>query len=142
MTKKELKTGMFGKENDGELFVIVGDRIIYEGGCYADISDLNENLEWCDDAHICELYECKCFDEVKDGSATLIWKREEQKSEKAAERKDAITITVDEFLKVAEKVNVEWMRVAEEKGDMDLVGAIVGIQNTTFAAHLAAELFG
>ena len=142
MTKKELKTGMFGKENDGELFVIVGDRIIYEGGAYEDIPDLNDNLEWEDDCYICELYECDCFANIHDGSANVIWKRNEKKAEKATERKDAITITVDEFLKVAEKVNAEWMRVAEEKGDMDLVGAIVGIQNTTFAAHLAAELFG
>ena len=152
MTKKDLVSGMFGKASDGEIFVIAGSRVIFESGTYNDIDDLNDKLEFTDcgfpcGAHIESLYEGHCFDEVRDGNAKLIWKREEAKKEVKAAKpeaksEDAITITIDEFLKVAEKVNKEWMEVAEQKDGMNAITAMIGLQNTTFAAHLAAELFG
>ena len=142
MTKKDLVSGMFGNDSDGDLFVVAGSILMYEDGLYDDIADMDDNMKFPSGAHIAELYEAKCFAAIRDGNATVIWKREEEKPEAAEKPTGAITITVEEFLKVAEKVNAEWMRVAEEKEDMGIVGAIVGIQNTTFAAHLASELFG
>ena len=146
MTKKDLVSGMFGKDSEGDIFVIAGDKVIFECGTYNDIDDLNEEFEFTDcgigcGAYIDSLYDAKCFEEVKDGNATLIWKREAKKEEKPTKNKGAITITEAEFAKIAAKVNDEWMRIAEEKGDTDIVNAIITVQNATFAAHRAAELF-
>ena len=145
MANVELKTGMLGKENDGEVFVVVGDHLLYEGGCYEDIADLNDKLEWNDDGYITELYEGKCFDDVHKGGATLIWQRGDDET-KPTETPKSITITIDEFLDVADKVNGEFMRVGEEldKGKGVFGGmsnAIMGLQNVTFAAMLADALF-
>jgi hypothetical protein len=144
MTKKDLVSGMFGKDNEGSVFVVAGSRLIFEEGTYNDFDDMNDALEFvlCG-AYVESLYEAACFDEVKDGNAKLIWKREEKKEEKPTKSNGAITITEAEFAEISEKVNAEWMRIAAEQGKDDgIVNSLITIQNATFAAHLAAELFG
>lgn len=143
MTKKDLVSGMFGKDNEGSIFVIAGSRLIFEEGTYNDFDDMTDDLKfWFCGASVESLYEATCFDEVKDGNAKLIWKRGEQKEEKPTKADGAITITEAEFREIAAKVNAEWLRVAAEKDTEAIVSTIVTTQNATFAAHLAAELFG
>lgn len=94
----ELKTGMFGIENDGECFVVVGDLIVYEGGRYEDVDTFNNygdiegwmahfdkdgNLITAEDGgyeitpHIDKLFgvgTVTCFNQVKSGEYKPIWK--------------------------------------------------------------------
>lgn len=53
MTKKDLKTGMFGRTNMNEWFVVVDDRLVYESGGYDFINEMDDNLSfdagWCID---------------------------------------------------------------------------------------------
>lgn len=141
MAIPELKTGMLGKENDGELFVVVGDHILYEGGCYKDIANLDENLEFIDGGHICELYEGKCFADVKDGTATLIWKRDAEKTTEHTQN-GAITITSDQFLEAVKEANEKFMEVAKKNPGNPMVDVVMGIQNLAFGGLIGAVLFG
>lgn len=43
--RKHLKNGVFGRMDNGMLFVIVNDKFIYKNGEYDLVSDVNENLE-------------------------------------------------------------------------------------------------
>lgn len=53
MTKADLKTGMFGRTNKHEWFVVVDDRLVYEDGGYDFIEEMDYNLSfevgWCID---------------------------------------------------------------------------------------------
>jgi len=65
----KLTTGMFGKESDGDLFVVVGDNIVYQRGMQEDVDDTT----WYH--NIVALYDCKCFRQIEDGRAKVIWER-------------------------------------------------------------------
>lgn len=145
MTKCDLRNGMFGKDNDGEIFVVVGDKLIYEGGKYSDFDDMNDNMEYDPKNHVCEVHEATCFKQVKDGYSKLIWKRpepkvEESKSEECEEGK--ITVTEDEFLEAVKKGNEVWMEVAKKTPGDDIVNLVMGMQNMTFGSVIASILFG
>ena len=53
MTKADLKTGMFGRTNMHQWFVVVYDKLVYEDGGYDRIEDMDDNLSfdvgWCID---------------------------------------------------------------------------------------------
>ncbi len=67
----ELTTGMFGKNDEGELFVIVNDLIVYQKGTWDWVSDIAEGITTVD-----ALYESDCFTRVKEGKAKVIWERD------------------------------------------------------------------
>ncbi|MBR0340781.1 MAG: hypothetical protein IJH64_00750 [Oscillospiraceae bacterium] len=74
-----LTDGIFGKERTSGLFVVVGDKMIYESGGYDRIGDFDANLE-CSGSHIDEIYgNAVSFDHIKHGRAVTIWKRKEIK---------------------------------------------------------------
>jgi hypothetical protein len=144
MTKSDLRNGMFGKMNDGDIFVVVDDKLIYEGGQLNLISEMSENMEFGDDAKVIELYEARCFNQVKDGRGKLIWKRTEPKveaKEEAKGEKTVVTITEDEFFEVVKKANEIFMEVGEEVPGSELAQTMMGLQNITFGAVIASVLF-
>lgn len=53
MTKADLKTGMFGRTNMHQWFVVVYDKLVYEDGGYDRIEEMDDNLSfevgWCID---------------------------------------------------------------------------------------------
>ena len=72
-----LTDGIFGKERTSGLFVVAGDKMIYESGGYDRIGDFNANLE-CSCSHIDEIYgNAVSFDHIKFGRVVTIWKRKE-----------------------------------------------------------------
>jgi hypothetical protein len=74
-----LADGIFGKNNASGLFVVVGDKMIYESGGYDRIINFNANLEG-PFSHIDEIYgNAVSFDSIKYGCAVTIWKRKEIK---------------------------------------------------------------
>lgn len=143
MTVKELKTGMFGMDTNGEAFVIADDKVIFEGGKYNDINDLDENLMFYEDDGIAALYEARCFQQVKDGRGKLIWKRDESREEEDESEDGVVTITEDEFFEVVKKANEKFMEISKKcptphDGVLDLA---LGMQNMTFGALVSAVLF-
>lgn len=46
-TKEDIKTGMFGVMDNGNKFVIVNDRIVYQHGPFDELYSLNDNFEMC-----------------------------------------------------------------------------------------------
>lgn len=73
-----LTDGIFGKERTSGLFVVVGDKMIYESGGYDRIGDFDANLE-ASASHIDEIYgNAVSFDNIKCGRAVTTWKRKEK----------------------------------------------------------------
>lgn len=79
----KLTTGMFGVEDDGDMFVVVNNLIVYRDGCWEDVSDMEVDSDF-----IVALYDCRCFNDIEDGSATVIWKRETEDTEEGKEVKE------------------------------------------------------
>lgn len=72
-----LTDGIFGKERISGLFVVVGDKMIYESGGYDRICDFDANLE-SSASRIDEIYgNAISFNSIKFGRAVTIWKRKE-----------------------------------------------------------------
>lgn len=144
-TKSDLRDGMFGKfENDNDVFVVVGNRLIYQDGCYDDLFDMTDNLE-IDGFKIIVLYEADCFDDVHDGTARVIWERkEETPDESTPESKldGAITITSEQFLEAVKKANEKFMRVAKDTPGNPLIDVVIGVQNLAFGRLIGDVLFG
>lgn len=46
MTKADLKTGMFGVTSDGDKFVVVNEKIVYQKGCFDLVRFLNNDLSF------------------------------------------------------------------------------------------------
>lgn len=67
----ELTTGMFGKDEKGDLFVIVNDLIVYQKGTWDWLEDIVDGIVTVD-----ALYKSNCFNRVKDGKAKVIWERD------------------------------------------------------------------
>lgn len=139
MTKQELKNGMFGVDSHGEVFVVAGDKLIYECGQYDNISEMTDNLEFATNK-IVELHEATCFNEVNYGRSLLIWKRNEHEGVEADKSK--ITITEEEFLEVVKEANELFMSIGNKVPGSELADAVMGLQNITFGALLCAVLFG
>lgn len=145
MTKKELATGMFGMD-DGEVFVVAGDKLIFEGGKYNNIDDLDENLMFNEHSGIDALYEARCFQQVKDGRGKLIWKRPEpvEEAEEAPKPVDGkVTITEDEFFEIVKKANEKFMEISKKcpTPGSEMIEVAMGLQNITFGAIISAVLF-
>jgi hypothetical protein len=137
---------MFGKDDLGNIFVVVGDKLIYEEGDYFPLDQVKDDLFVSKCHSIVELHDAVCFQQVKDGNSTLIWKREEKKAEetpvKDEKPENAITITPDEFLEVVKKANEHFMEIAKEAPGAEVVDVLMGMQNLAFGALIAQTLFG
>lgn len=149
MTKKELATGMFGVDSNKEVFVVAGDKVIFECGKYNNIDDLDDNLMFNDESGIDALYEARCFQQVKDGRGKLIWKRPEptEEAEEAPKTEEgAITITEDQFFDAVKKANELFFEIGKRApGGIpggDGMEALMGLQNITFGAAIGSVLFG
>lgn len=143
MTKMELATGMFGMDK-GEVFVVAGDKLIFEGGKYNNIADLDENLMFNEEAGIDALYEARCFQQVKDGHGKLIWKREEpvKEAEEAPENEEGkVTITEDEFFEAVKKANEKFMEIGKKVPGRPELDIMMGLQNIAFGELLGLVLF-
>lgn len=106
----KLTTGMFGKEVDGDLFVVVGDAIIYQNGMREVTSDM-ENPEYYGNHKIVALYEALCFDQIKDGKAKVIWERDVNEESEYDEFDEYI-----DFLKTLSKI-IDEIIDDEDEGD-------------------------
>ena len=145
MTKSDLRNGMFGKLSDGDIFVVVNDKMIYENGQLDIIADMDEDMVFrLSGNKIMELYEADCFNAAREGRGKLIWKRTEPKVEevKSEEGKATVTITEDEFFEIVKEANELFMTVGKEVPGHELADAMMGLQNITFGGVIATVLFG
>ena len=143
MTKCDLRNGMFGVENDGEMFVVVGDKLIYEGGKYSDFDDMNDVLEFDAENYVSELHKATCFNEVKDGRSELIWKRSEPKVEEAESEEGVITITEEEFFEAVKAANKLFFEIGNKTAPVRPEAEIImGLQNIAFGELVGSVLFG
>ena len=70
----DLRTGMFGIDCDNDPFVVVGDTIVFEGGQYTHISNLDDDFCWDSGrGQIKKIVECYCFRQVKDENYDVLW---------------------------------------------------------------------
>ena len=142
MTKRDLRNGMFGVETDGEVFVVVGDKLIYEHGRYSDFDDMDDNMVFDEENSVIEIHEATCFKQVKEGNSKLIWKRPEVKGEEVKTEEAKVTITEDEFFEVVKKANELFMAIGNEKTPDDgIMTAMMGLQNIAFGALISNVLF-
>lgn len=143
MTKVELRTGMFGVDNDGEVFVVVGDKLMYENGQYDNVADMNDNLEFANH-HIIELHEATCFKMVKEGRSRLIWERPEAEEEEVESEEGKVTITEEEFEEVVKKANQKFMEISKQcpTPNDPIIELTMGLSNMAFGAIIGAVLFG
>lgn len=144
MTKKELVTGMFGVDNEGGVFVVVGDKLMYENGMYDNVADMNDSLEFVNH-HIVELHEATCFNMVSRGSSRVIWKRpEELEVEEAESEEGKVTITEEEFEEVVKKANQKFMEISKQcpTPNDPIIELTMGLSNMAFGALVGAVLFG
>ena len=109
-----LTTGMFGKEEDGDIFVVVGDLIVYKSGLWESVKDITNRSGYYGGENIVGLYDCKCFDEVEDGTATVLWERESKPAE-SEEKDEEERDVVKEFIEALE----ELATLLEGKGDKE-----------------------
>ena len=137
MTKQELVTGMFGVMDDGEVFVVAADKLIFERGQYDDIVDMNDAMEF-PNHYVTEVHEATCFKMVKEGRSRVIWKRPEPKTDDGK-----ITITEDEFFEAVKKANTKFMEISKQcpTPHDDIIELTMGMQNMTFGAIISAVLF-
>lgn len=64
--KDLLRTGIFGETNDGEVFVVVGNTLVYQNGEYDRVNSLNDELHFRSCRYICRLVEnCNSFLQYK-----------------------------------------------------------------------------
>ena len=141
MSKIKLATGMFGVDNEGEIFVVVGDKLMYENGQYDEVAELNDHLEF-PNHHIVELHEATCFKMVKEGRSRVIWKRPEPEKEAPKTEECKVTITEDEFFEIVKEANELWMNVSKDVPGGELANVVMGLQNVTFGSVIASVLFG
>lgn len=152
--KNELKSGMFGRTYpDGDLFVVAGDKLVFEGGLFDNLKEMDDNLDFVPGINgICELYEATCFQQINDGRAKLIWKREEEPKpeEKPVEPVEpvkpvdgVITITEEQFFDAVTKANDKFMEIGgQTKVEHDeMIDIMMALQNTAFGALIGAVLF-
>ena len=144
--KKYLKNGVFGEDENGDLFIVSGDYLCYQDGLQDYVSDVDDNLTLCSGREIEALYNATCFNQVKRGDCEVIWKREEKTEETPKDK--SITITMEQFFNIADKVNCKFIQIGGEVGKSkdipgaDMANLIMGLQNIAFASLLADELFG
>ena len=53
MKHPKLKTGMFGEMNNGDIFVIVNDSIVYEDGGFDELSTFDNDCLMSEDTDVC-----------------------------------------------------------------------------------------
>ena len=138
MTKSELKTGMFGvaDDMDDDIFVVVGDRLIYRSGSYDNFEDISEDLTFIDGCKIIEIHLANCFEDVEDGTSEVLWTRPIE------DDNAPITLTEEDFYAVVAKVNASIMKTAKEVNTPDDIITLTGMRNLSFASMIAGKLFG
>lgn len=141
MTKCDLRNGMFGVMDDGEVFVVAADKLIFECGQYDDIDDMTDTMEF-PNHYIDEVHEATCFNAVREGRSKVIWKRPEPKVEEVKSEEGAITITEEEFLEIVKEANELWMNVSKDVPGSELANVVMGLQNITFGSVIASVMFG
>lgn len=69
MKLPKLENGMFGEMNDGSIFVVVNDLIVYQNGCFGELFDFNNDdlsVEYAEDWSIAKLTKkAKSFNHYK-----------------------------------------------------------------------------
>lgn len=142
MTKCDLRSGMFGVMDDGEVFVVAADKLIFECGQYDDIADMNEDMEF-PNHYVEEVHEATCFKMVKEGRSRVIWKRPEPKVEEvesAESEEGKITITEDEFFEAITAANKKFFEIG--KSVRPEIEIMMGLQNIAFGELVGKFLFG
>lgn len=78
-TRKDLQTCMFGETNDGSIFVVAGNLLVFENGGYDFLYDLLEDLsfKYSDEEATIDrvVKECKSFDMYKKGYGVEVFNR-------------------------------------------------------------------
>lgn len=144
MTKSDLKNGMFGKLSDGDIFVVVDNMMIYQSGMVDIIDEMNDDMVFkLSGNKVIELYEATSFNAVEEGRCKTIWKRPEKAESEAKEAK-TVTITEEDFFNAITKANDKFMEISKEAPveNDELLMTMMGVQNMTFGAVIAAVLFG
>ena len=138
MTKSELKTGMFGitDDIDDDVFVVVGNRLVYKNGGYDNLEEVREDLTFMDGCKIIEIHLAHCFEDVENGESEVMWTRPIEADT------TPITLTEEDFYAVVAKVNAMVMKTAKEVNTPDSISTLTGMRNLTFASMIAGELFG
>ena len=82
MTKKDVRTGMFGVMDNGFRFVIADDLIVYQNGEFDYFSDVTVDLQ-LRFKKISQLYDCQSFNQLDDGingnsKFPCIWDRDKR----------------------------------------------------------------
>ena len=66
--KDLLQTGVFGETSDGEVFVVVEDKLVYQDGGFDTVALLNDELQFRSGKYICRLVkDCDSFSQYKKG---------------------------------------------------------------------------
>ena len=78
-SKKDLQSGMFGETNDGAIFVVAGDILVFEHGEYDFLNDLEEDLNFKTPDEVYRIdrvvKDCLSFDLYKKGYGTELFSR-------------------------------------------------------------------
>ena len=106
MTKKDLKTGMFGLMSNGNMFVIVGDLIVYQNGGYDEIECMKENLSFSF-YRVTYLTTARSF-------AQLEMKIKEEKDNMLYGKSNETVMTIAE---IEQKLGIKNLRIKGEKND-------------------------
>lgn len=77
MTKKDLKTGMFGVDNDGNYFIVVNNLIVYQNGGFDLLDYVEDDLTLSFRRRIMKLFNCGSFKQAKN-DLDIIYDREKE----------------------------------------------------------------
>jgi hypothetical protein len=134
---------MFGVMDDGEVFVVVADKLIFECGQYDDIAEMTDTMEF-PNHYIDEVHEATCFKMVNEGRSKVIWKRPEPKVEEVESEEGKVTITEEEFEEVVKKANQKFMEISKQcpTPNDPIIELAMGLSNMAFGALIGAVLFG
>ena len=142
MTKCDLRNGMFGVMDDGEVFVVAADKLIFECGQYDDIAEMTDTMEF-PNHYIDEVHEATCFKMVNEGRSKVIWKRPEPKVEEVESEEGKITITEEEFFEAVKAANELFFAIGNKtKPVRPEAEILMGLQNIAFGELVGAFLFG
>ena len=146
MKKSDLRSGMFGKTSNGDVFVVAGDKLIYQDGTMDELAYVDGDLYFPNGVHIASLYEADCYGDFENGSVKEIWHRPEPKSEPVDPMKEmgktTITITLEQYAEALERASKKFAEVAAEDKVDPVTFMIMSTQNITFGTLIADELFG
>ena len=100
--KEKLVDGLFGMDSEGDLFVVVGNRLVYQSGGFDWRVSVNDNLKFESGRSIDALYEANCFGECNYPEWREIWNRHKP-----------VEMTLEE---IEEKLGIENIKIITTKG--------------------------